>query len=105
MSEKESERLRYLLASVGITLDEPKQARPNVVVPTGKPPVDKGRIRSILIERGAPEDQLWWLVRSCPSESDAMTYNPPSVAGRAREEDESGEESGEDSGGPPPLEP
>lgn len=40
-------------------------------------PLDRGRIRRILIERGAPERSLRWLTISCPSYEAAMGYRPP----------------------------
>ncbi|HEU4727653.1 MAG TPA: hypothetical protein VFT22_07185 [Kofleriaceae bacterium] len=74
--------MREQLAKVGIVLDEPK-----VKPAAQKPPAhdaaagpDRALIREVLIERGAPLEDLEWLSASCPSIEDAIEYTPPGGA-------------------------
>lgn len=75
-----SEVLRGMLANVGIKIDDPPPER----APTPRPPADELKqmadrelIREILIERGAPGNDLEWMVASCPDVKSARTYRPP----------------------------
>lgn len=63
------------LAVHGIVLEETKPPK-KAPEPTQAAPLDRGKIRRILIERGAHPSDLWWLARSCPSMEAAMAYRP-----------------------------
>lgn len=70
--------LRGQLAAVGIFLDEPpKPASKQERTRSPEPEPDRSEIRTVLQELGAPERDLEWLVASCPSVADALTYKPP----------------------------
>lgn len=64
------------LASVGIFLDE--DAKYEAPKPPKPPEIDRGLIRAILIDAGAPAHALDWLTASCISVEAALTYRPPS---------------------------
>lgn len=72
-----SEMMRSMLYLNGIQLDSPtppRRATAPAVAPAA--PIDRDEIRAILIERGAPEKDLEWLTRSCPSSEHARSYLP-----------------------------
>lgn len=80
MQHRKSKELRYMLAQVGIKLDDEK---PEVVGPKTELREDPDRERTterimeILIAAGAPDRDVPWLTASCPSIADAMLYAPP----------------------------
>lgn len=72
--------MRMMLAGVGIVLDDKKapdqQVKPTSARPSGPSDEDRDMIRVILTDAGAPASDLEWLVASCPSVEDALTYHP-----------------------------
>lgn len=76
---RDSAFMRGQLASVGIFLDD-KAPAPGHVTATGpatrEAPVDRALAREVLVERGAPERDLAWLVASCPSVEHALAFEP-----------------------------
>jgi len=79
MSERDRQYLRVQLASVGIFLPdiEPPAALAPPPAPAGAPAIDRDFIRKALVRAGAPAKDLEWLVASCPSELDALSYRAP----------------------------
>lgn len=78
--EGRSLHMRELLAAQGIQLDSAKPSRVDAKPRAAAAPIDRERIRAILIDRGAPEADLEWMTASCPSEAAARAYSP-TVAG------------------------
>ncbi len=73
-----STALRMRLASVGIHLDPAvgdRDVKPPIA--PSEAPVDRAKIRAILVSRGAPERSIDWLAASCPNERKAWGYKPP----------------------------
>lgn len=69
--------MRDQLASVGIALDEPiAPAAPAPAARVAHLDVDRERIRQIIVEAGAPEHAIGWMVASCPSVEHALSYRP-----------------------------
>lgn len=67
--------MRGSLASVGILL-EPAVAAPSSPMPAAAA-IDRAKVREVLVARGAPAEDLEWLVRSCLALADAYDYQPP----------------------------
>ena len=72
--------MRAQLASVGITLDEPKSPIASTAPQPIPDPVDRDMIRLVLDEAGAPARDIDWLTASCPSLDYALGYLPPGGA-------------------------
>lgn len=64
------------LASAGIVLAPRVAASPSSPLPAAMV-LDRDKVRSILVERGAPKEDLDWLVASCVTLADAYDYCPP----------------------------
>lgn len=74
--------MRGILAAYGMPLDPPiDPARPTSEIEPAEPaPVDRDdEVRSILVEAGAPDRDLEWLIASCPSIDDARAYRAPPI--------------------------
>lgn len=71
-----SEALRLQLATVGITLDEPRARYASSPPTQTARVVDRDLVRAELEQRGAKPEQLDWLVASCPSMSAARAFTP-----------------------------
>jgi hypothetical protein len=77
--------LRDQLASVGIELRTARSATPPARTASSPgAPVDRERVREILVATGAPAADVEWLVASCPSVADAAAYRPPTMTWCAR---------------------
>lgn len=74
---RDSLRMREMLALNGITLDGAPASISSTAPRAIAAPVDRDLIREILITAGAPDRDLEWLSRSCPSLAAALTYQPP----------------------------
>lgn len=77
-----SRELRGMLADVGIVFTEPVVLAPAA---RAREPLDEDlelreRIREILIEAGAPANDVGWLTASCPDVETALGYLPPPTA-------------------------
>lgn len=74
-----SAELRYMLACVGIKLDDPiAPSEPKRTVARIDPDIaERDRIREILIAAGAPGRDIGWLTASCPGVAAAHAYAPP----------------------------
>ena len=72
-----SRNLRIHLARVGIDLDErkPKMGAP-AVVHAEPEPIDRAKVRELLVLRGAPARDLEWLTASSPSVEAAAVFAP-----------------------------
>lgn len=81
-----SETMRSMLMLNGIRLDDPAPPRRATAAPPPAPPIDRDAIRAILIDRGAPDKDLDWLTRSCPSLEPARAYLPTIVEAAATED-------------------
>ncbi len=80
MSERDRAFMRGQLASIGIFLPEEDRREPAPVMPVATPTVpdvDREFVREAIVRAGAPEQDLEWLVASCPSELDALEYRAP----------------------------
>lgn len=69
--------MRALLASNGIFLDEKPSSAPPPPIAPSEAAIDRDVIREILVDRGAPANDLDWLVASCISVEAAREYVPP----------------------------
>lgn len=71
---------RELARNAGITLDDdrpqPAAVAAEPTLPREVSDEDRVLIREVLVAAGAPEKDLEWLVASCPSVEDALTYEP-----------------------------
>lgn len=76
MSESDRKFLRGQLATIGIFLPEDNKPSSATVVEAKAPVVDRDEIRAVLVELGAPERDLDWMVASCPGLEYALTYVP-----------------------------
>jgi hypothetical protein len=70
-----------LMRNAGITLDDgPVKITPTVAM-TVTPMTDDERdsIREVLMAAGAPDRDMEWLTKSCPTLADALTYVAPAL--------------------------
>ena len=75
MTSRDRTFMRTQLAQVGIILTEPTpRMPPSATAAIAAEPVDRELVRVILQHAGAPAGELPWLVASCPSVDDALTY-------------------------------
>lgn len=72
-------QFREELARAGITLDD-KPAPIAKLEHAAEQPVDRAKVREILVAAGAPAEDLEWLVEGCPSLDDARAYRAIRIA-------------------------